>query len=784
MSTAHVLLAIVQRGGRASSVLAEEGIGEAKVAAFAKGPHEESDSCVEMCVQRATRVAATLGGQAPSELHLLLALIREPRSSAYRCIEKMGTSPAVVQQQALACLGKTALKQGTRVSAFEQKLKEPRGGATPSNAPLATERGPRAKSRPIKEGPDCPAPRVHVQARIGASNQRKSGPSVKNGPLGHVVWELDPMVYPMLHKLGRNLSEEAALGRLEPVIGRDVEVETLLDVLARRRANNPVLVGPPGVGKTAIVEGLAWRLVQPDSQRPEVRIIEVSVGSLLSGTGVRGALSERVRSLIDELITGQGDLILFIDEIHGVLGGLEGVEEISTELKTALGRARFRCIGTTTDREYSRRIERDPALMRRFQRVQVEEPSEAASKAILRGALGHYESYHSVSYAASAVDDAVTLAARFIHERHLPDKAISVLDMAGARAKRRGAQSVSSEDIAQVISEQSKIPVDRLLSTDAALLLGLEQHLRRRIVGQDDVVETIASTLRKSAAGFRGRGPLGVFLALGPTGVGKTAMAKAVSALLFPGSETTRIDMSEFSEPHSIARLLGAPPGYIGHEDGGQLTEAVRQRPYQLILLDEVDKAHRDVLLALLPLLDEGRLTDARGRTVDFTHTVVMMTSNFGSDVFLTPRSIGFMQEDANNGMSLKTLAMQATRKALPPELWNRIDEPLVFMPLEREAVIEIANRSLSQLAESMKKTHRIQVTFGPAVVDFLLASGGYDTKLGARPLARAVGRLVEAPLAEAMLSKRIESGDHVDVGVVAGKLRIHVPPKRPALRA
>ncbi len=784
MSTAHVLLAIVQHGGPACRVLAEEGVSEAAISAAIKQHQEESSSCLELCVQRAERIAKTLGTIAPSELHLLLALIREPRSAAYRCLKDMGKNTTVVQQQAMAMLGKTVLKQGAATPAVHRRTTHWLGKDRVATLLDHTSSAPVSSPSTQESVVDKPTRRTLIQARGGLNHSKKTpSVTVPRAEHGQGV-ELDPAQYPMLCKLGRNLSAEAASGRLEPVIGRDPEIEQLLDVLARRRANNPVLVGPAGVGKTAIVEGLALRLKEAEISGTARQIIEVSVGSLLSGTGVRGALTERVRAIIDELISAQGTLILFIDEIHGILGGLEGVEEVATELKTALGRARFPCIGTTTEREFCRHIERDPALMRRFQRVYVQEPSEQASVEILRGAVSHYEAYHTVSYEPNTIDDAVSLSARFIHERHLPDKAISVLDMAGARAKRAGNPHVRRSDIAQVISEQTKIPVERLLSTDAELLLNLETHLQRRIVGQDDAVASVSSALRKSAAGFHHKGPLGVFLALGPTGVGKTALAKAVSELLFPGSETTRFDMSEFSEAHAIARLLGAPPGYIGHEDGGQLTEAVRQRPYQLILLDEVDKAHRDVLLALLPLLDEGRLTDARGRTVDFTHTIVMMTSNFGADVFLTERSIGFNGNSKKEQTSIQERVIQATRRALPPELWNRIDEPLVFTPLGRNDVGEIARRSLEYFKGLLAGQHGIQVEFDPSVIQFLLDAGGYDAALGARPLERAISRMVHAPLAEAMLSKSILRGARIKVRSKDSKLRIDNAAEKTSLSA
>ncbi|QQR89498.1 MAG: ATP-dependent Clp protease ATP-binding subunit [Myxococcales bacterium] len=402
----------------------------------------------------------------------------------------------------------------------------------------------------------------------------------------------------------------------------------------------------------------------------------------------------------------------------------------------------------------------------------IQEPSESESIQILRGVEAVYSKHHGVSFDDDAVALAVTLSSRYIHDRFLPDKAIGALDLAAARIKRAGKNRVTDHDIAQVISEHSRVPVERLLKTDADSLLQLEDKLLERIVGQDEVVAKVAASLRKSAAGFLGNGPLGVFLALGPTGVGKTELAKAISELLFPGIEIARFDMAEFSEAHAVARLLGAPPGYIGHDEGGQLTEAVRNRPYQLILLDEIDKAHREVLLSLLPLLDEGRLSDARGRTVDFTHTIIMMTSNFGAKAFIKHNSIGFEDDVLAKNDSRKS-ALDAARGSLAPELWNRIDEPLVFLPLTKSEVVKIAKKRLASLQEKLFDQNGIVLKYKDNVVDVLMDQGGFDSELGARPLNRAVSRLIEAPLADALLSKKLSAGSSVCLKIKDGDIAI-----------
>jgi ATP-dependent Clp protease ATP-binding subunit ClpC len=594
-------------------------------------------------------------------------------------------------------------------------------------------------------------------------------------PEVEVNWTLDEQRFPLLSSIARNLTQLAADGQIDPVIGRDADIERLLDVLARRRGNNPLLVGAPGVGKTAVVEGLALALVaqarrgQTHGKREPFILLEVAASSLLAGTGVRGALSERIQTLRKE-VTESGRVLLFIDEVHGVLGGVEG-DGLGSELKTALARGELPVIGATTDAEYRRIFERDAALARRFTRIEVSEPSRADTLHILKGIVPQYSTHHAVKYAPDALEAAIDLSVRYMPLRQLPDKAIGLLDQAAARVRRSGESRVDRVAVARVVSELVQVPVERLLMEDREALLALEEQLSARVVGQARAIDAISHALRRSAAGFRGQRPLGTFLFAGPTGVGKTEMAKAIAEVLFPGIPMTRVDMSELAQSHGVARLLGAPPGYIGHEDGGQLTEAVRHRPYQLVLLDEIEKAHMQVLLALLPLLDEGRLTDGRGRTVDFTNTVIVMTSNLGIETSSKGR-IGF--GDARlTASDYAPQVLARVRAALPPELWNRIDEPLCFLPLDESELSEIARRMLRAVGELAHAKHGVKLEVQESAIALLLRSGGFDPALGARPMRRTVSRMVEAPLAQALLAGQFKAGDTINVAAPADAIEL-----------
>ncbi|MCC7541875.1 MAG: ATP-dependent Clp protease ATP-binding subunit, partial [Deltaproteobacteria bacterium] len=582
-------------------------------------------------------------------------------------------------------------------------------------------------------------------------------------------FELDPASFPFLSAAGRNLTALAARGLVEPIVGRDKLVEQVLDVLAKRRANCPCLVGLPGVGKTTLVDGVARALVGAALARPSEparALVSISVVDLVAGTGVRGALSERMRALIDEVARASGRIILFLDQIHALFAA-DQTEDAATDLKAAMARGELPCIGATTPGEYRKHVESDASLERRFTRIDVDEPSPEDALEIVRGAVRAYAEHHAVGYDDAALEAAVTFGVRHIPSRCLPDKAISLLDLAGARAHRRGARRVDRAAVAHVVADVANVPVERLLHTDADRLLALEEHLSKSIVGHRPVLSRISDVLRRNAAGFRGKRPIGTFLFLGPTGVGKTETAKAVAEMLFPGAGAlARFDMAEMSEAHAVARLVGAPPGYVGHDEGGQLTEAVRRRPYQLVLLDEIEKAHRDVVLALLGVLDEGRMTDGRGRTVDFTNTVIVMTSNLGASVQPTSNALGFSASSSKptNEQGLAGRIVEAARSALAPELWNRIDEPLVFMPLSRDEVAEVARRLVAASGVALQRDQGIRIELDESAIGPLLDAGGYDLRLGARPMRRTVQRLIEAPIAELVLRGGVRRGASVVV--------------------
>ncbi|HRG95315.1 MAG TPA: ATP-dependent Clp protease ATP-binding subunit, partial [Polyangiaceae bacterium] len=630
-----------------------------------------------------------------------------------------------------------------------------------------------------------PAAQPPREARpaTGARAPRRAEPK-RDAP---AALELDPKQFPLLTSLGRDLTRLAREGALDPVVGRDEEVERTLDVLAKRTANNPCLIGQAGVGKTSVVRGLAQRIAAGEgvASLDDRLVIEIELPQLLAGTGVRGSLAERLGQLRAEVKRAQGKVVVFFDEVHTLFGPDAG-DEAQAELKLALARGELPCIGATTTEEYRRFIESDPALARRFTPVEVVELGPEEAFLAIEQVAPLYEAHHAAKYQPEALARAVTWSVRYLPGRALPDKAISILDLAGARARRRGGHEITPEGVAEVVAELSGVPEERLLETDGDRLLRFEELLAERIVGHSSALAKVATVLRRNASGFRSKRPVGTFLLLGPTGVGKTETAKAVAeCLFFSESAMTRIDMSEYAEAHAIARLVGAPPGYVGHDSGGQLTEAVRRRPYQVILLDEIEKAHRDVLEGFLQVFDEGRLTDGRGRTVDFTNTVLLLTSNIGahvSDDETRERGrIGFGKRGATprDASRYEEAMAEAARAALPPELYNRLDEVLAFAPLERADVAEVARRMLRGLSADLERQRGVSLTITEAAIEVLLDSGGFDRALGARPMRRTLGRLVEAPVAELLLRGELSRGDEAEVVVQGGRIVIARAPRR-----
>jgi ATP-dependent Clp protease ATP-binding subunit ClpC len=774
LTSGHLLAAIASQSSPARDLLLERKLGAETLLKAARATTDEEPDPVIRAVQRARELAVRLGSAAPGPLHLLLALIHERGSGAHRALAQCGVDVSRLRAAAMQlALGRVGPRRPAGLERMERSAEKGPAADKPVAVPIMPASRPASPAPPLPAAPP-PSALPAVQRRRPARDA--SGRAAR--------FALDPKRYPMLSALGRNLTLAAAEGALEPVIGRRLEIEQALDILAKRRANNPLCVGGAGVGKTSLVRGIALRIAAGEEVGPldDRIVVEVPIAELIAGSAVRGSLAERIAALRGELREAKGKIVVFFDEIHTLFGG--DTEEGVCELKVALARGEFPCIGTTSPEDYRRVIEADPALVRRFGIVEVDEPSRDESLQILAGTVPVLAKHHGVTYDQEAVERGVDWSVRYLPGRMLPDKALSILDLAGARARRRSTRTVEREAVAEVVAELADVPVERLLQTDRERMVALESLLGERVVGHRSALTRIAAILRRNAAGFAGRRPIGTFLLLGPTGVGKTESAKAVAHALFHSADAmTRLDMAEFAEPHSIARLIGAPPGYIGHDAGGQLTEAVRRRPYQVMLLDEIEKAHRDVLDAFLSVFDEGRLTDGRGKTVDFANTVIIMTSNLGAELVSAKptRSIGFAGTQGDRRRAVEEALLGAARSALPPELYNRIDEVIAFAPLERTEVAEIARRLLGVIAAKLRDACDVHLDVDDEAIEALLAAGGYDPLLGARPMKRTLARYVEAPLAEMVLRGELEAGDVARVTTDDDKIVIDVVKKNAA---
>jgi ATP-dependent Clp protease ATP-binding subunit ClpC len=652
---------------------------------------------------------------------------------------------------------------------------------------------------------------------------------------GHVKEERKT---PLLDQLAIDLTALAEAGKLDPVVGRETEIERVIQILCRRTKNNPALIGNPGVGKTAIVEGLAQRIVNCETPEPllDKRLIQLDVGSLVAGTIYRGQFEERLKRVIEEIKSS--NCILFIDEVHMLVGaGAAGsAVDAANILKPALARGELQCIGATTADEYRKYIESDSALERRFQPIYVEEPSIEETIDILQGLRERYEAHHRVRITDEAIRTAAHLAARYVSDRYLPDKAIDLIDEAASRVRMYKAPqakslketyldlktiqrqkdraiedgryddaaelrylevelqdnleqlrlgwnlfsdgpSVTADDVAEVISMWTGIPLSRLANEESERLLHMEEALHQRVVGQDEAITTLAKAIRRARAGLKDpKRPIGSFIFLGPTGVGKTELAKALAEFMF-GSEDflLQLDMSEFMERHTVSRLVGAPPGYVGYEDAGQLTETIRRHPYSVICFDEVEKAHPEVFNILLQIMEEGRLSDARGRAVDFRNTIIIMTSNIGAELIKREASLGFAvprdeardEEQAYQEMRERLLAQ--LKKTFRPEFLNRVEGVIVFKPLTKEEIKQIVTLELNKIKERLGE-HQIEIEATDAAKDFL-AKEGYSTEFGARHLRRVIQRLIEDPLAEKLLAGEFRSGDVVVADLEDGQI-------------
>ena len=596
-----------------------------------------------------------------------------------------------------------------------------------------------------------------------------------------------------IEDFGYDLTKAAREGKLDPVVGRDAEIARVIEIMGRRKKNNPMLIGEPGVGKSAIVEGIALRIASGDisAALAKKRIISLDIASVVAGTKYRGDFEKRLKAIIKEA-QSDPDLILFIDEFHTIVGagGASGSLDAANMLKPALARGELQCVAATTMDEFTKIVEKDGALDRRFQKIVVEPTDVPESIEILRHLKPHYEEFHHITYTDEAVEAAVRLTDRYLSDKSLPDKAIDALDEAGSMVrlnlarKKGGADTVTAEDVAAVVSRMTGIPVNRVAESEGNRILRMKKRLQSRIIGQDDAIDTVVRAIQRGRAGLKDpHRPIGTFLFFGPTGVGKTQLARSLAEYLFDSEDNmVRIDMSEYMEKHSVSRLIGAPPGYVGYEDGGQLSERVRRKPYCVVLLDEIEKAHPDIYNLLLQVMDEGRLTDSNGRVVDFKNTIVIMTSNVGSrEVEEYGSGIGFATAGRKVETDRKNVLAKAVKKAFPPEFINRVDEQIYFNSLSRDDIERIIDIELKGLkARALEAGYRITVT--PAAKRFV-AEAGYDPAYGARPLRRAITKYIEDPVSEFIISDRIlvsrqkgiEEVRELKVGLATDKESINV---------
>jgi ATP-dependent Clp protease ATP-binding subunit ClpC len=809
LTSAHQLLAFFTVPNRAEILLKERGVDEDRILATMTGKPKEPDGIERDLRERAQEIAASVGADEVDCLHLLIAMSRVRASLAHQLLHACGLQLPTLRNVALSYF----------TSRMPRRLKELQPAkAGPGAAPAPPKPAARAAPRPptpeeaeasaeALQEIDAQLERAMGELEAQRESESVSGASPTPTPTAASTststptstsprnrrspHALDPKEFPWLAQLGRNLTELAAQGKLDPLVGREREVEEAIDVLGKRRTNNPLLVGEPGVGKTAIVEGIAQKLLDRDQGEGRTRgeaaprpggtpgarvIVEIDMASVLAGTQLRGSFSEKLLGLKDEVRRANGRVVVFIDEVHTIMGAGstgDGPQDAANELKSALARGEFPCIGATTHDEYRQHIEKDPALERRFTPVLVREPSIADTAAILRGLAPRYAKHHHVRFLPDALEAAASLSARYVTDRFLPDKAVAALDLAGSRARRAGQAEVAAADVARVVAKMAGIPESRLLASDRERILGLDAALAERVVGHAAGIARVARVLKRNFAGFASRRPMGSFLFLGPTGVGKTELARALADALHGSRDAlVQLDMSECAEQTGVARLVGAAPGYVGYGEGGQLTDAVRRRPACVVVLDEIEKAHRDVQMLLLQVLEEGRLTDGRGRQVDFSNTVVILTTNLGA-AEATRASSGAMGFGAQERAAPREdRVLDAARGAVPPELWNRLDERVVFSPLAREDVAKVARLLLADSSRRLEAERRIRFSVTDDAVLHLLDHGGWDPALGARPMRGAVQRLVEAPLAERILAGEIGPGDAVVVDVHGDALR------------
>ncbi|MGM0754519.1 MAG: ATP-dependent protease ATP-binding subunit ClpC [Bacillota bacterium] len=764
--------------------------------------------------------------------HILLGLVREGEGIAAKALTALGLSPEKIQKEVEGLIGKGTEKSQTihytprAKKVIELSMDEAR---KLGHSYVGTEH---ILLGLIREGEGVAA---RVLGNLGVSLNKARQQVLQllgsNDSSNHQGGGNANANTPTLDSLARDLTAIAREGSLDPVIGRSKEIQRVIEVLSRRTKNNPVLIGEPGVGKTAIAEGLAQQIIA--NEVPEIlrdkRVMTLDMGTVVAGTKYRGEFEDRLKKVMDE-IRQAGNIILFIDELHTLIGagGAEGAIDASNILKPSLARGELQCIGATTLDEYRKYIEKDAALERRFQPIQVNEPTAEESIQILKGLRDRYEAHHRVSITDEAIDAAVKLSDRYISDRFLPDKAIDLIDEAGSKVRLRSyttppnlkeleakleeirkekdaaVQSqefekaaslrdseqklreeleetkntwkekqgqenteVTVEDIAKVVSNWTGVPVSKLAQTETDRLLKLEEILHSRVIGQSEAVVAVSKAVRRARAGLKDpKRPIGSFIFLGPTGVGKTELARALAESMFGDEDAMiRIDMSEYMEKHSTSRLVGSPPGYVGYEEGGQLTEKVRRKPYSVVLLDEIEKAHPDVFNILLQVLEDGRLTDSKGRTVDFRNTVLIMTSNVGAQSLKSNKYVGFnIQDGKQDYKDMKGKVMEELKRAFRPEFLNRIDEIIVFHSLEKDHLKEIVTLMSNQLTSRLKEQD-IHLELSAAAKE-KIAEEGFDPEYGARPLRRAIQKHVEDKLSEELLRGKVLTGQNIIIDV------------------
>ena len=773
--------------------------------------------------------------------HILVGLLKEQEGTAGKILEEFGVDSEKLETlitQLIAPSGVLVAEKSAGYSPRAQKIKEQ--AVKEAEKQKEEQAGTEHLLLAMLRETDCVGTRllytmgVNIQKLYSAvlsAAEIDSNSTLEELQMQKKQKENKNSTTPTLDQYSRDLTAMAADGKLDPVVGREKEIARLIQILSRRTKNNPCLVGEPGVGKTAIVEGLAQRIVSgmvPDSVKNK-RVVVLDLSGMVAGSKYRGEFEERIRNVINEVRSNQG-ILLFIDELHTIIGagGAEGALDASNILKPSLSRGEIQLIGATTLEEYRKYIEKDAALERRFQPVTVEEPSEEETLEILKGLRPYYEQHHGVAIEDSALEAAVKMSVRYINDRFLPDKAIDIIDEAASkvrlggyhvtpemdalelklreiqndkekavkaadlsmakelqarqreieaeiagykekeeRRKKRKKISVTESSVADIISDWTKIPVQRLTEGETRRLARLEKELHKRVIGQDEAVKSVAQAVKRGRVGLKDPNrPIGSFLFLGPTGVGKTELSKALAEAVF-GSEQAmiRVDMSEYMEKHSVSKLIGSPPGYVGYDEGGQLSEKVRRNPYSVLLFDEIEKAHPDVFNILLQVLDDGHITDAHGRKVDFKQTIIIMTSNAGAQSIIEPKKLGFMsnQDEKQDYDRMKSGVMEEVRRLFKPEFLNRIDEIMVFHPLNKSHIKKIVNIMLKKLEKRCREQLEIELKITESVREFL-AESGFDSKYGARPLRRAIQTKLEDPMANALLEGRIKRGETVRI--------------------